>query len=187
MNDRTKVGQPAMSPPESATRRFEPRVHESENVGLQRDRDIHDEVDASGFDTDWEARLTTDAPPPRPGFRQRWCRIPTDKDGQRLQRKHARTGYLPRLVDDEILNYFPTLAAGTRGAGSKIIVDGVMLMECPIDRIESRDRWLKMKNAEQMRSIGGTVRDTAQKGGVPIEESYTSNVIHGSRPPVQSD
>lgn len=111
--------------PRSKGVRSEP-VHESREFEVWDDNAVH-----TMSDTPWTHAASLDAPPPRPGFVQRWIRVTLegDDDPTNVSRKF-RDGWRPRLASTVPPGSTPPSISSGRFAGC-IGVEGMLLCERP--------------------------------------------------------
>lgn len=165
---------PSTSPPAPPVGRSAERIHSTNDVDLAYERDVHDELTDMDYDTEWDVSTLLDAPPPRPGYVQRWVRSgSSDSRAQRVYARRIREGWRPRSLDNVVKTQYPTLAYGSRGE-NVIAVDDLILMEMPKERNKKRDRFYDTRRAEALNSIKANLRRTSREGGVPIESSFKS-------------
>ncbi len=152
--------------------RTDQRVHAT---GSQEQ--IHDEnLDMAGLEgydvegasevDEWIRPSELEAPPPRPGFVQRWIRIRlgTTRDTARL-RKAQREGWRPvkasSMANSE--HSLPIIRHDELGDGDYVGAEDLILMEMPERINQQRERFYKRKQARQTgaveRQVKGVHRD----------------------------
>src|SRR3954462_15107629 len=97
----------------------------------------------SDLDAEWKNPTNLDAPPPRPGYRQRWVRISIRgaEDNANIS-KAFREGWKKREWDTVPAEWQSLKVDDGRFSGG-IGVHGLILCEIPEQRIVARDRWLQ--------------------------------------------
>src|SRR3990167_1280939 len=117
-------------------------THESREQNLRVNEDVHEEED-----NPWIRPASLEAPPARPGMRQRWVRVGTmGKDDPVNSMRKFREGWKPRPVESVPKNfYYPKIASGAH-AGF-IGVEGMLLCEMPEKRGLQRDAFFRKRNA----------------------------------------
>lgn len=93
--------------------------------------------------TPWVQGGSLVAPPPRPGYVQRWIRVSTKgkEDPTNVTRKF-REGWKPRPADTLPAEYQEAKISQGRFAGF-IGVEGMMLCELPVSKKKSRDKFIR--------------------------------------------
>jgi hypothetical protein len=92
-----------------------------------------------GSDTPWTPPTSLEAPPERPGYRQKWLRVAVFgvDDARNIARKF-REGWLPRAVSTVPKGFhMPTIRSG-QFAGC-IGVEGMILAEIPLKKAQKRN------------------------------------------------
>lgn len=130
-------------------------------------------------DQPWARTEKLDAPPPRPGFKQRWVRVSSrgQDDPVNASRKE-REGWLPRRADTVPAEYrVPTISrgqfAGCIGQG------GLVLCEMPIERVKRRNAFFRAKADAMTSAIDQRLRDAQTPGGPEIVKKHTTTVTVG--------
>lgn len=147
-----------------------PPVHESRQYETWDDVDVHAEETKP-----WVRPTSLEAPPPRPGFVQRWIRVGMlGQDDPTNTARKFREGWKPRPATSIPASYHtPTIQHG-KWAGC-IGVEGMLLCEMP----ESiRDRRTKHYQAKTD-LVTNTIQDELQKQsrpGMPITQERSSKV-----------
>ena len=133
---------------------------------------IHDEnLDMAGLEgydvevdsevDEWIRPSELEAPPPRPGFVQRWIRIRlgTTRDTARL-RKAQREGWRP-VKASSMANSdhsLPIIRHDELGDGDYVGAEDLILMEMPSRVNDQRDRFYKRKQARQTGAVERQVK-----------------------------
>lgn len=128
------------------------------------------------------------APPPRPGYEQRWVRVSVlnDDDFSNVQRQ-LHYGFRPRRID----SVPEGVSAPSIRHGDFVGVIGIrdaILCERPIEIGNQHRAALLKRTMQQTRAITGEL-EKIEHEAMPIDVEMTSKVKHGSgrRPPVMSD
>lgn len=140
-----------------------------------------------------EYKLPTnlDAPPPRPGMKQRWVRseLRSESDNLNWQQK-SREGWRPRdpATIDGSQYYF-----GEKGRDGKdvIRVGGMILMEIPEQQLMAKRRFIEGQTQRQEKSVLMDVNKASAEGVAqgfaPITGEETTRVQTGRRPNTLAD
>lgn len=138
---------------------------------------MEDEVIEVEADELWKEPSNLEAPPPRPGYVQRWIRtsIRSDADAGNLA-KAARRGWAPRKADSAPDFPAPTIKHGEM-AGAIGSVDCV-LCERPIE-LDRREK--AIQRARTGRQLDATVSMLQQNEhkAMPFEMDNRSKVVRG--------
>lgn len=154
-----------------------------------------DEIEeaANDFGEDWKPPAQLEAPDPRPGFKQRWCRMSAAGRADTSQRLYNdQQGWKPRRIDsipEEDREKFP---AGKDPQYGDIITQGsLVLCEMPLKRVAQRNAYYRRKHDRQMDSmVVNQIAETnksAKAGFGPIKMSRTSKVTEGRKSIAQAD
>jgi len=113
---------------------------------------------------EWEDAAILEAPPARPGFRQRW--VSTSILGQDIPQQVARRlrqGWTPRPADTVPDSYYaPTVEHGQfEGC---VGVEGMILCELPEDIVQARTRHYKGITNSQSDYVDKALKDGAKSG-----------------------
>lgn len=155
-----------------------------------RDEELreHDPVREPEDTRIWAEPKNLSAPPPRPGYVQRWCR--TEIRGEMDHGNYMRAvqlGWEPRRADTVKGQWKPPTIEHGRFEGF-IGSRGMLLMEMPIEKYEAR----RMRNEEKIRRQTEAVnRDIlrVQRPQVPFSQQTKTEVKTGTkrRTPVVAD
>src|SRR6266581_434981 len=121
------------------------RGHESRLQQTRAMQELHPESEKGS----WSPGVSLEAPPSRPGYRQKWVRVAVygRDDVQNVARKF-REGWLPRQAETSPKSFsVPTISSG-RFAGA-IGVEGMILCEMPEKQAAKRNAFWHRK-AEMM-------------------------------------
>jgi hypothetical protein len=132
--------------------------------------------------TDSFVRATNlDAPPPRPGMKQRWVRWRTGNvvDSKNLARKR-REGWNVRPPESVPEQFRPETSI-VSGLGNAISADDMVLMEIPLSVAAKREAFYKNKTARQMQAVDENLMRTEKQGGSPIMRHRKSEVSYGPK------
>jgi hypothetical protein len=137
----------------------------------------------------WMPPAMLDAPPPRPGYRQRWIATSIlGKDESANVSRRLREGWEPRKVDtlpEDWKLRAPTLDHG-KFAGY-VGVEGMLLCEMPEELVRQRTNYYRDITSAQQQYVGEQLARTAREGGIPIEQESSTKVVHGVSVPVMND
>lgn len=144
-------------------------------------------------DYTWKRAMNLDAPPPRPGFAQRWVRAEfrSENDNLNWQGK-TREGWRPRdpasIPESEA--YFGMGSA--MGTSSVIRVGGLVLMEIPEHMLRAKRRSITEQTRRQEASVSMDTekisREGMRNGAPPIVREDRVDVETGRRrPPTLAD
>lgn len=170
--------------PPKQTPRNTPRVAMQKDE-LDLDRDIHEQhLDEQYVDeglTDYEP-YQLDAPPPRPGYVQRWVRVLVDGRQDINVIQSGREGWRPRK---EALpkNFQPMdfrLGEKEGGPVDYLQVGDLVLMEKPISRHLERMDYYARKDAKMSEAIDQELNDI-QHPSHPIHRNRRTQVTGGRR------
>lgn len=135
----------------------------------------------------WAEPKNLAAPPPRPGYTQRWCR--TEIRGEMDHGNYTRAkqlGWLPRPADSVKGKWNPPTIEHGQYAGF-IGVRGMILMEMPIVQFEARRQRIEEKTRRQSQAVNRDIL-RVQNPQVPFKQSVKSEVVMGKRrTPVVAD
>lgn len=141
---------------------------------------------------EWRPADTLFAPPPRPGFEQRWIRVRLgEKDDPRNFQRKFREGWTPVKLSDTSVDLSPPTAEFGK-YGEVIAVSDLVLCERRAEIGISRKRWFRQRLERQLNSADRRHVDRVQRGdhairgGARVEKP---SVGRGSRnrTPVQDD
>ena len=168
---RKKNAQVAKSPEQSP--------HEVERPDTQRtteqDALASYGVSADAHDSEWHRPTELEAPPPRPGFTQRWIRIRngSEEDVSNSSRKF-REGWLPRSADSVPAEFLPPTITHAR-LGNLIGVADLILCEMPIRKAEQRNAFWQAKTDRMVQGIEEDLRNVSH-GGPRISRTAKTEV-----------
>jgi hypothetical protein len=184
--------------PEEALRAELARRHKNKQAALRRDavqvhgvEHVHDTADdqEGGVDAvereadaiEWQDPSNLEAPPPRPGFVQRWIRsaFRTGEDPASLQRAH-REGWRPRALSTVPSGYAPATMTHKQ-LGDVIAVEGLILMELPARVAKARKKFYDRLMAAQNEAIERDIHKD-ERPGKPIIAERRTTVTRGRRP-----
>jgi hypothetical protein len=137
---------------------------------------------------EWKRPSNLEAPPPRPGFVQRWIRtaIGASNDPQNAS-KRFREGWKPRAANTVPRGYTPpTIMHGN--FGEVIGVEGNILCEMPASMARQREAFYSRKTRQQTEAIERDVHKV-ERPNLPITATRTSKVgfAKGPRTPRTQD
>lgn len=161
---------------ETAGRLREPHLREQAHVGREAEIDarVLDRQEAADFS--WREPTNLDAPPPRPGFRQKWVRVQNrnELDGINWNTR-LRQGWTPRdpKTVPDANGFYPVANHNNQ---SVIQVAGSVLCEMPIQKVKAREAWVQQQNRRLEESIN-----------VETEKVSAAGVRQGLSPIVRED
>lgn len=155
---------------------------------LSRDQEARGSIHEDYTDL-WVEEGVLQAPPPRPGFVQRWMRtkLAGEEDARNLSRKFNR-GWRPRAADTLPAGQFAqTIRIPT--FGDVIGNSGNVLVERPKDLHERYEAMTQSRADRQMESVTAMLKQTEKEGeGMRIRREHASEVRLGERAaPVADD
>lgn len=133
----------------------------------------------------WKEPSNLEAPPPRPGYVQRWvrCSVRSDADAGNLARA-ARRGWVPRKSETAPDFPAPTIKHG-EFAGAIGSVDCI-LCERPVE-VDRRERAIvQARNNRQMQATVSMLSEQEHRA-MPFELENRTKVIRGERRPKAAD
>lgn len=119
-------------------------------------RDAHDEP--------WVRPAALQAPPPRPGYTQRWIRIRlgNTEDVNNSSRKF-REGWLPRRPSTVAKSDLPPTSSHPR-LGSVIGVEDLILCEMPISKAKQRNAFYRQRIDRMVAGINNDINNVSKHG-----------------------
>tara|TARA_R110000803_G_scaffold61928_3_gene122029 strand:- start:1245 stop:1715 length:471 start_codon:yes stop_codon:yes gene_type:complete len=149
------------------------KSRESENLHQSRD-------DVSREET-WVPASLLEAPPARPGFKQRWISTSIlGKDVPQHTLKRFREGWTPRKADT-VSSDFPIPSIQHGQYAGVIGVEGLILCELSNARVAARGRYFAAENAKMQRFVDENLNKVETQGGHAITRTNESSVSHGQR------
>ena len=142
-------------------------------------------------DIQWRRPMSLDAPPPRPGMAQRWVRVETRNEVDRMNLSgKMREGWRPR--DPSTVPGCDQYYSVAEHAGQNTIrVGGLVLFEIDARILESKRRAVRAQSRKQEEGVSMETAkisaEGARQGFAPIEREESGNVSTGRRPPTLSD
>lgn len=155
-------------------------IHASRDQEYPSDAPVHEEHG------DWSPPSLLEAPPPRPGYVQRWIRVRrgNQEDLQNFMSRR-REGWQPRDPASVPGGFdAPTMAHGN--FGRCIMVEGMVLCEMPTRRNEQRKAYYHGRLMNQTAAVEQQLLKIQQPGH-PIDHRAATKVTVGRRPNVQED
>jgi hypothetical protein len=137
-------------------------------------------------DRPWVRPTSLAAPPPRPGFVQRWIRVATHGvDDPANATRRFREGWKPRPADSIPANFpLPTISNGAY-AGC-IGIEGSILCEMPDKLVKKRNKYYADKTMAIDKAIEEELqRDSSDKMPITQKRSSDSKIVR--RPRVADD
>lgn len=145
---------------------------------------VHTEVTES---QSWIQPNLLDAPPPRPGYVDRWVWIGFDTEAQSNISTRQREGWRPR--DPSTVPQGFTSLVGKDGRSGTITVQGMCLMEMPEEVNAQRTEFYGKKQDEIEAAVKAELDGIQAEGGLVIQRTSKSTVVTGGgrRPTVLQD
>jgi hypothetical protein len=139
--------------------RSAPPVHETRQYETWDDVDIHAEEAKP-----WVRPTSLDAPPPRPGFVQRWIRVGMNgKDDPTNTSRKFREGWKPRPASSIPASYHaPTIQHGNWSGC--IGVEGMLLCEMPEKMREKRNEHYRQKTDHATNAVAQELQRQSRPG-----------------------
>jgi len=165
--------------PEDADERRRTPTHQTRDALKPSAEKVHQEAK----DIQWTPPMTLDAPPPRPGYSQRWIRaiVGPDHDLKNWSRK-MREGWQPRDPATLPAEYvsLPT-SKMTQGGwkGGVIMIEGMVLCEIPLERKRVRDKYYADKTQRLMDAVDSDLDKVQRQGGIRIRQAVRSTAKTG--------
>ena len=146
-------------------------VHETRQYETWNAEDIHTETAKP-----WVRPSSLEAPPPRPGFVQRWIRVASmGKDDPTNTSRKFREGWRPRLASTVPHSYHaPSISQG-KWAGT-IGVEGSVLCEMPEKIKDKRNAHYAAKTQLVTETIERELQNQSRPG-MPITQDRSSKVV----------
>lgn len=143
---------------------------------------VHPEVHGDEWDAPWTPPSNLEAPPPRPGMRQRWVRVSMHgADDVSNYAKQQREGWRPRRADSVPKGFqVPSIKEGDF-AGC-IGVHGVILCEMPEERVRQRTAYYREQIEMQTQAVEHDLEKDFKSIG--LDKTMRSRVAVGRRPKV---
>ncbi len=177
---------------DTANRLRDARIRGSGHETRDSDADLRNLPRTEIADHVWKQPTNTDAPPPRPGFVQRWIRAEfrSESDNLNWQGK-VREGWTPRdpatVPDAEA--FFGTSKHMDRAV---IRVGGLILCEKPVQQHRAKQQAIREATRRQEQSVqmetDKTSREGQRQGFSPIvrQDEVQSSVGQRRRPPTMA-
>jgi len=143
-----------------------------------------------GFDEDqpYLMSLNLQAPPPRPGYTQRWVRVSIrGVDDVTNLSKQMSLGFKPRSADT-IPPGEVKYATIQHGEYAGVIGSyGMVLMERPVAIDERHKAAIRHATERQTQAITQSLEKIERRGGTEFDVNMRSEIRRGRRPAVMSD
>lgn len=154
------------------------------NHDTAEDVEGSDKIEREADVVEWQDPSNLDAPPPRPGFVQRWVRASfrTGDDPGNLMRAH-REGWRPRAISSVPEGYTPATMTH-KSLGDVIAVEGLVLCELPIGVARQRKKFYDKLLSAQNEAINRDIHKDERPGNPIIAQRRTTVT---RRPPVVGD
>lgn len=138
---------------EAAARKAEGGERSSRAQDLRSNSSVHETED-----TPWVQGGSLVAPPPRPGYVQRWIRVTSrgKDDAINISRKW-REGWKPRAADTMPKSYQTAKLEHGRFAGY-IGVEGMVLCELPITKNKARAKFIREQTDKKVKAIDADLK-----------------------------
>jgi hypothetical protein len=158
-----------------ASRRDDRRAHDTRVDEVSEERATHQRREAK-----WQRPTSLDAPPARPGYKQRWVRVSfRGADDPRNRNRRLREGWNPRPLES-ISAEWQGIASTAGPVTGAFVVDDLMLCEMPEDIYNERKAHYEKLTSLQMTAVEADL-DKAQTGGHRILRNHTTAVSHPAR------
>lgn len=173
---------------ETAGRVREVHTREQSHVSREGEIDARTLDRQEAADYSWREPTNLDAPPPRPGMRQKWVRVSSRSELDNVNwTSRLRQGWTPRdpKTVPDVNGYYPVTNHSNQ---SVIQVAGSVLCEMPIQKVHARQAWVAEQNRKLNDSITAETdkasREGVAKGLSPIErEDKIETTVGGKRRP----
>lgn len=171
---------------ETAGRQREAHMHEAMRPARESEMDARNTDRFESDDVAWRRPTNLDAPPPRPGYVQRWVRAAFRSDGDNLNwSQKLREGWQPRDPNTipDVASYFPVKE---HSVGSVVQVGGLILCEMPEARVRAREKAIRAATDRQMESVSAETDKASREGqriGAPSIERREDIVSRVGRRP----
>lgn len=127
---------------------------------------------------DWKRASDLEAPPPRPGFAQRWIRTAVGgKNDPKNANKKLREGWKPRAASTCPRGFIaPTIAHGQ--FGDVIGVEDMILCEMPVRMAKQRDDFYQERTNRQTDAVERDLH-RIERPGMPLRMANKTQVERG--------
>ena len=164
-------------------------THTEEELMIERDRGVQDYDDETLIASDGttysfdKAPMNTDAPPPRPGYVQRWIRtgIQDTPDPTNLARSE-RFGWKPRR-SDTVGESWRHMASQHGPWAGVIVLHNMVLCERPKEVDDQHRQYLAKRTKHQTRAVVDNL-EGMEHADMPMSILMQSRVHKGGRTPV---
>jgi len=129
----------------------------------------------------WIDPSTLDAPPPRPGYVQKWGQIGVLDEAKMKVRKNVREGWRPRPADTVPAEFAYGTMSDSRFAGA-IVVGDLCLMEMPEKISAQKRKHRDSLRQRQLSSIGERLKTLSKASGLNVYVEDESTVTTGGEP-----
>lgn len=151
-------------------------VHRREAVHESTQQSAEHQVERVDAADSWSRPTNLDAPPQRPGMKQRWIRVKLgDKTDTKRIRRALTEGWRPRPPDSVPKGFSPETVS-FEGIGNVISADDMVLMEMPLQMFEQKQRYVADKRARAMEAVDQDLLKTERAGGLPINRRRKTQV-----------
>lgn len=152
--------------------------HTHESASTEADDDH--KLDRDPSDLDWERPSNMDAPPPNPGYVQRWVRVAMRNEPDQMNwMKSLREGWRPRRASTVPDGYFaPTVKHSEYG--DVVGVPGMILCEMPKRKSDQRDAYYEEQFNRQRETLED-LKEKAARDGVALFGGHKKEVHVGRR------
>ncbi len=137
-------------------------------------------------DDAWKSPMNLQAPPPRPGYTQRWVRVAvqSEADVSNMARSF-RQGFRPRRIDTvEDRSAYSSISHGEHAG--VIGVHGMILCERPVTVDKRHREYIRSRTDLQSQAVISDLEKVERKD-MPISIEMTSRTERGKRPKVAPD
>jgi hypothetical protein len=169
------IGKDSAPADAGASRRDDRRAHDTRVDEVSEERATH-----QSRKVQWQRPSSLDAPPARPGYKQRWIRVSfRGADDPRNRNRRLREGWNPRPLES-ISADWQGIGANAGSVTGAFVVDDLMLCEMPESIYNERKAHYQAQTALQMTAVEADL-EQAQVGGHRILRNHTTAVTHPAR------
>tara|TARA_R100000734_G_C3287767_1_gene80138 strand:+ start:133 stop:597 length:465 start_codon:yes stop_codon:yes gene_type:complete len=150
-------------------------MKKDKNTSLKNERETRDE---SSRIKEWKPPSLLEAPPARPGYKQRWIATKIlGVDNPTNWAKRRREGWEPRKPETIPGDFHaPTINHGTYQG--YVGIEGMVLCEMPEEMVTQRNEYYQQKTDSQMTAVKNDLNRIEQPGN-PIQRDHKSSVTRG--------
>lgn len=144
-------------------------------------------MDNLGDMEDWTPPSNLQAPPPLPGYGQRWVRTGIQgMDDVTNVARYRNDGWEPRPADTVPSGWSsPTIKHGEHAG--YIGIHGMVLMHKRLELVERTKRYIDNKTSALMQSVDNDLLRVERKTGINFDKQGSVKVTRGRRPVIAED